>query len=337
MRKQRKQSAICTDGGEGPRRILRSSLQRPRLQRNGGSDSVYSFFDVSGFEADFDGRLFTVTDIDIRLVVNSDIQPKNARLSHSNGGRDHRRPLSTCSERPTGNIGKASFRGFTLTEQHTQSYHCQVHQQPTSYTMAPRVRASIWHNSRYPRVGRFQRGLRRNNAAISGAMNINSHRSLVENLQEEVIEPVGSETTQLKNQQVDVLQSALPPIQLEQDSEGQDGEGQDAEEQSADYESEELGELDPQPEVLGDPDPDREPDDDKRPQVEFEIFDRQYQNDDEPAEEAAPDANLPDDPFLVAFTLWCDMFGITRLAYSVFISLCSLVSSILCYSSVSFS
>jgi hypothetical protein len=168
-------------------------------------------------------------------------------------------------------------------------------------------------------------------------MNINSHRSLVENLQEEVIEPVGSETTQLKNQQVDVLQSALPPIQLEQDSEGQDGEGQDAEEQSADYEPEELGELDPQPEVLGDPDPDREPDDDKRPQVEFEIFDRQYQNDDEPAEEAAPDANLPDDPFLVAFALWCDMFGITRLAYSVFISLCSLVSSILCYSSVSFS
>jgi hypothetical protein len=51
----------------------------------GGSDSVYSFFDVSGFKAGFGRKLFT--DIDIRLVVNSDIQLKNARLSPPN--RNH--------------------------------------------------------------------------------------------------------------------------------------------------------------------------------------------------------------------------------------------------------
>jgi hypothetical protein len=45
----------------------------------GGSDSVYSFFDVSGFKAGFGRKVFT--DINILLVVNSDIQLKNARLS----------------------------------------------------------------------------------------------------------------------------------------------------------------------------------------------------------------------------------------------------------------
>jgi hypothetical protein len=53
-----------------------------RAANRGGSDSVYSFFDVSGFKAGFGRKLFT--DIDIRLVVNSDIQLKNARLSRPN-------------------------------------------------------------------------------------------------------------------------------------------------------------------------------------------------------------------------------------------------------------
>jgi hypothetical protein len=44
-----------------------------------GSDSVYSFFDVSGFKASF-GRKW-LTDIDKRPVRDSDIQIKNARLS----------------------------------------------------------------------------------------------------------------------------------------------------------------------------------------------------------------------------------------------------------------
>jgi hypothetical protein len=50
----------------------------------GGSESVYSFVDVSGFKASFGGK--GLTDIDKRPVRNSDIQVKNARLSGPNSG-----------------------------------------------------------------------------------------------------------------------------------------------------------------------------------------------------------------------------------------------------------
>jgi hypothetical protein len=50
----------------------------------GGSDIVYSLFDVFGFKAGFDCKGFTP--MDIRRIGNSDIQLKNARLSPPNGG-----------------------------------------------------------------------------------------------------------------------------------------------------------------------------------------------------------------------------------------------------------
>ena len=42
-----------------------------------------------------------------------------------------------------------------------------------------------------------------------------------------------------------------------------------------------------------------------------------------PNGENQPDTSptLPDDPFLVAVALWCDLFGITRTAYSIFIAI----------------
>jgi hypothetical protein len=62
----------------------------------GGSDSIYSFFDVSGFKASF-GRK-RLTDIDKRPVRNSDIQVKNARLSCPSATR--RGEQGTCGQMP---------------------------------------------------------------------------------------------------------------------------------------------------------------------------------------------------------------------------------------------
>jgi hypothetical protein len=198
------------------------------------------------------------------------------------------------------------------------------HQLPTTnLIMPPRIRASIPYNSRYPQVGRSRPRSRRNvvvPAAPDGS----------QSLREEVT-TLRSEIAQLKNQLAQTSPAAIQHDDEEHDGEehdGEDAEGgeeQDDEEQPAEYED--LREFDIQPDELQQQVPDRGPEDD--PRIEFEIFDRQYRNDDEPAEDAdaAPDANMPDDPFLVAFTLWCDMFGITRLAYSVFVSFCSLVCS----------
>jgi hypothetical protein len=185
------------------------------------------------------------------------------------------------------------------------------HQLPTANLIMPRlIRASTSYNSRYPQVGRSRTRLIRP-AAPDGS----------ESLRQEVT-TLRSEIAQMRIQLAQASPAAIQHVDEEHDGGG--GEQQDDEEQPA--ESEEIREFDAQPDEFQEQGPDRDPEDD--PRIEFEIFDRQYQNDGEPAEDAAPDANLPDDPFLVAFTLWCDMFGITRLAYSVFVSFCSLVCSI---------
>jgi hypothetical protein len=46
---------------------------------------------------------------------------------------------------------------------------------------------------------------------------------------------------------------------------------------------------------------------------------------DEPVEDSSE--TLPDDPFIVAFALFCNLFGITRAVYKVFISITSLASA----------
>lgn len=63
----------------------------------------------------------------------------------------------------------------------------------------------------------------------------------------------------------------------------------------------------------------------------WEIFEMLYQRHEDPDDfdnpvNADTSTEIPDDPFIVAFALFCDLFGITRAAYSAFISICSLAS-----------
>jgi hypothetical protein len=61
-----------------------------------------------------------------------------------------------------------------------------------------------------------------------------------------------------------------------------------------------------------------EPDDNVNIREQFEIFTKPYSPEEDDAE---PDADLPADPFLVAFSMWCELYGITRAAYSAFINI----------------
>jgi hypothetical protein len=58
-------------------------------------------------------------------------------------------------------------------------------------------------------------------------------------------------------------------------------------------------------------------------QEQFEIFTKPYTPDEDELD-SAPDADLPEDPFLVAFALWSDLYGVTRMAYSAFLDIRSL-------------
>jgi hypothetical protein len=61
-------------------------------------------------------------------------------------------------------------------------------------------------------------------------------------------------------------------------------------------------------------------------QEQFEIFTKPYTPEEDELD-SAPDANLPEDPFLVAFSMWCELYGITRAAYSAFIDIRCLARS----------
>jgi hypothetical protein len=57
----------------------------------------------------------------------------------------------------------------------------------------------------------------------------------------------------------------------------------------------------------------------------WEFFETLFEKD-EDSEETPAGQTLPDDPFLVAFALFCDLYKITRAAYSVFVSIATLAS-----------